>query len=64
MSKKISSSPHKARPHHGDEAWWYENNKSIDVYIRNGNGTLGVRIRRADLKRWLDKTEQSEGDSE
>jgi len=60
---KLSRKPHRVHPHrnHGDEAWWYENAKSIDVYIRDSRipTTLAVRIPRKTLKAWLEKTKDS-----
>ena len=58
----LRRSAQKARPHknHGDAAWWYENAKSIDVYIRDkaAGKTLVARINRQLLKDWLERTEE------
>lgn len=43
------------------EGWWYENAKSIDVYLRDrvGGRTLKGRIRRAALEAWLQRSRPS-----
>jgi len=54
----MNSTPHKARPMLGDDAWWYEADKSIEVYIvREGGPTLACRIERRHLLGWLKRTE-------
>lgn len=41
----------------GDEAWFYRNPKSIDVYCyRNGTGTISCRITRKQIEQWLEAT--------
>lgn len=53
---KLRLSPHKARPIASSEAaWWYEDRKSISVYIARDGHTHACRINRAQLKSWLDK---------
>ena len=40
------------------EAWWYENAKSVDVFVRLADGGVGgCRIPRAQLADWLKRTE-------
>jgi hypothetical protein len=46
-----------------EEAWFYENGASIDVYIQtfglvNGEKTVACRIRRAHLEDWLKRTKK------
>lgn len=61
---KISRCPIKARPMiRAEEAWFYENGASIDVYIQtfglvNGEKTVACRIRRAHLEDWLKRTKK------
>ena len=42
------------------QGWWYENGRSIDVYLsdRTGKQTLTGTIQRADLAAWLKRTEK------
>lgn len=51
--------PVKARPlNPGDEAWFYKNPKSIDIYCyRKGAATLSCRITRRQLEAWMKATE-------
>ena len=51
--------PVKARPlNSGDEAWFYKNPKSIDIYCyRRGAATLSCRITRRQLEAWMKATE-------
>lgn len=60
---KLSRQPHKAKAHGSKdtkrEAWWYENAKSIDVYVYDPTvqgGSRSCRIRRAELEDWLKRT--------
>lgn len=57
---KVSNKPHSATPMHNtcEEAWWYENKGSIQVYVHRGNKTFACRINRRVLKDWLERTEQ------
>jgi hypothetical protein len=54
----LSLSPHQAKPHDDStEAWWYENAKSITVYIVGPDGrTASCSISRRYLAPWLAKT--------
>jgi hypothetical protein len=47
--------PIKARPlNSGDEAWFYMNPKSIDVYCyRKGGNAYSCRITKAQILKWL-----------
>lgn len=46
------------RGHNADEAWFYENPRSIEVYIRKiGQQTVSCRITREQLKDWLLRTD-------
>jgi len=60
---KLSHKPHKVITHkgHGDEAWFYENEKSIDVYCYSRTPVNGMscRIRRAVLEDWLKRTRKT-----
>jgi|GEM_PF-7095847 len=44
----------------GSDAWWYENAKSIDVYIyKPGHGTMRCRIKRSQLEVYMTRTKPS-----
>lgn len=54
----IQNKPHSAK--HGDsavvDAWWYENQASIDVYIEPPEGSRGpisCKIMRREIEGWL-----------
>lgn len=56
MTSKLNLSPHKAKPvNSSTEAWWYENAKSISVYIVVGGKTACCEIPRHTLAQWLKK---------
>lgn len=47
------------REHNADLAWFYENPRSIEVYIRKaGQLTVACRITRAQLADWLLRTKR------
>ena len=58
----ISGKPRAARAHakKSHEAWWYENDASIDVYIYDPTNKvqLSARIPRRTLADWIKRTEQ------
>jgi len=58
---KLRRAPHPAKPHSGStEAWWYEEEHAINIYIRQSNVViLSARISRSALKRWIERTELS-----
>jgi hypothetical protein len=50
---KLSLQPHKGKPlFRATEAWWYENEHSIEVYITSDDGgrTLGAKLTRRQLQ--------------
>jgi hypothetical protein len=53
--------PIKAKALSGDSAWYYRNDRSIEVYIQSDKGSaiLAAKISRAQLKRWIEDTEPS-----
>jgi hypothetical protein len=61
---KVNRHPIKARPMiRAEDAWFYENEASIEVYIQtfglaDGEKTVACRIRRADLEDWLKRTKK------
>jgi hypothetical protein len=58
MRTKLNSRPAKTARKH-DAAWWYENARSIDVYIYvggSGEDAKSCRISRADLLDWIRRT--------
>jgi len=55
---KLKREPHKAKPIHGKDAWWYENAQSIDVYVDGEGVTLACRIPRTYLQGWIERTEE------
>jgi hypothetical protein len=48
--------PKRARTKTAEEAWWYANAGSIDVYTAKDGITLHARIKRSDLVRYIEKT--------
>jgi hypothetical protein len=53
--KGLVNSAHKGHAHGAVESWWYENPRSIDVYIRSlpDGHTLACRIPRGQIESWL-----------
>jgi hypothetical protein len=65
MKTKLKREPHKAEPRLcAKEAWWYEDGKSILVYIApdsplaNG-GAISCRIQRRHLLDWIERTKST-----
>lgn len=60
MNEKLKRAPHYV-PHTSQNvrgAWWYENPKSIDVYVEpSDTGTTHVRLTRRAILAWLKRTE-------
>lgn len=57
--KDTSLHPRAVRPIYGaSDAWCYENQRSLDVYITDGTKTLACRIHRAVLEDWIRRTEK------
>jgi hypothetical protein len=57
---KLSLQPHKGKPlFRATEAWWYENEHSIEVYITSDDGgrIFGAKLTRRQLQDWLRRTE-------
>lgn len=54
---KLNGNPHKAKPIHCKNAWWYENEQSIDVYVERDGVTLACKIPRRYLMHWIKRTE-------
>lgn len=55
---KLSRAPVKARTFGAGEAWYYENAKSIDLYMDHpsGVGVIRCRLSRARLADWVART--------
>ena len=55
---KRQREPHTAKPMHGStEAWWYEDDKGISVYVVGLDGrTASCRITRRVLADWIKRT--------
>ena len=55
----LRRAPHKAKPHanttDAQDAWWYENTGSIDVYIEMNGKVLACRIDRFRIEQWLSR---------
>lgn len=47
------------------QGWYYENARSIEVYLRDDTGklTMSGRISRAQIAAWLKRTEPHAGDT-
>ena len=53
----ISRAPQKVKMTSAEDAWWYENDHSIDVIVETEHGTYRVRIERRKLADWIARTE-------
>ncbi len=58
--QSVKATPTKARAlNDGYEAWFYENARSIEVYIYKPNvGTVRARITLSQIQAWLKRAEQ------
>jgi hypothetical protein len=62
MKTKLKSEPHKAMPrYNAKEAWWYEIDKAIEVFIQPDEHSIdgspiACRIQRRHLLDWIERT--------
>jgi len=40
-----------------DEAWFYENRRSIEIYVKRGNVIVSAKVPRQKLADWIKRTE-------
>lgn len=61
MSKPVIG-PKKAMPRgkNATDAWWYENQGSIDVYIETASEIVCCRIQKRRIKEWLTRVERDD----
>jgi hypothetical protein len=52
--------PHKASPigKSTREAWWYEDKRSIAVYLYDGEKVLSCKINAKAIEKWLERTKR------
>jgi hypothetical protein len=55
----LSNNPQKCRVQDGEtnDAWWYENQRNIEVHVEINGSHAVLTISRQKLKSWLDRTE-------